>query len=42
MDAMVELLQLAGARVEAAIVPGARHIFKLDWDNLETWLTKLQ
>ena len=42
MDAMVESLQLAGARVDAAIVPGARHIFKLDWDNLETWLTKLQ
>ena len=42
IDAMVEVLQLSGARVDAAIVPGARHIFKLDWDNLESWLTKLQ
>lgn len=42
MDAMVEALQRAGAGVDAAIVPDARHIFKLDWDNLQSWLQKIQ
>jgi predicted esterase len=42
LDAMTATLQEAGGRVDAAIVPDARHIFKLDWDNLESWLTGLQ
>ncbi|MSR10408.1 MAG: hypothetical protein EXR84_01220 [Gammaproteobacteria bacterium] len=42
LDAMVASLQGAGAVVDAAIVADAKHIFQLDWDNLETWLKTLQ
>ena len=38
----VEFLHGAGASVDAAIVPDARHIFPLDWENLEAWLEKVQ
>jgi len=41
LDTMVNRLQTAGATVDAAIVPDARHIFRLDWDNLESWLKQL-
>lgn len=40
-DNIVSALQTAGAVVDAEIVSGARHVFKLDWDNLEIWLHKL-
>lgn len=39
LDAIRTTLQAAGGRVDAAIVPDARHIFQPDWDNLETWLS---
>ena len=42
LGTMVDLLQVAGANVDAAIVPGAKHIFPLDWENLQTWLEKIQ
>jgi hypothetical protein len=42
MDAMVQRLRGAGARVDAAIVADARHIFTLDWENLENWLENIQ
>lgn len=42
MDTMVERLRGAGARVDAAIVPDARHIFTLDWENLENWLANIR
>ncbi len=35
---MIEHLERAGAFVDAAVVPGARHTFPLNWDELETWL----
>lgn len=35
-------LRDAGARVDAAIVADAKHIFPLDWENLESWLNSLE
>lgn len=32
------LLVNAGAKVDAALVPDAHHIFTLDWDEIEIWL----
>lgn len=37
----VDVLYSAGASVDGAIVPDARHIFSLDWDNLQQWLEGL-
>ena len=42
LENIVERLQTAGGIVDAAIVPEARHIFQLDWDNLEAWLKHSQ
>lgn len=42
IDSIVARLHAAGARVDAALVPDGRHIFRLDWDNLENWLQDLQ
>lgn len=33
-----DLLTVRGARVDAALVPGAHHIFTLNWDEIESWL----
>ncbi|MEQ8955309.1 MAG: hypothetical protein RL120_14355, partial [Gammaproteobacteria bacterium] len=41
MEQTVEILSSGGARVDAAIVPDAKHIFRPDWDNLEAWLSGL-
>ncbi len=35
------LLRQAGARVDAALVPGAHHIFRPNWNELEIWLGAL-
>ncbi len=40
--AMAGKLRDAGAEVDAAIVADAKHIFQLDWDDLERWLNSLQ
>lgn len=42
LDSMVERLHAAGAKVDAALMPHAKHIFRLDWDDLENWLKELQ
>ena len=42
LQATAELLHRAGASVDAAIMPKAKHIFRLDWENLEAWLQGLQ
>lgn len=42
LDQLIIRLETAGARVDAAEVPGARHIFPLNWDELEPWLQQLQ
>ena len=42
LDHTVEVLTLGGARVDAAIVPDAKHIFRPDWENLEAWLKNLK
>lgn len=39
---VVQQLTSAGARVDAAEVPGARHIFPLNWQELEPWLVEVQ
>ena len=38
MDSQAATMRAAGAEVNAALVPNARHIFRLDWDGLEIWL----
>jgi len=41
LDAMVSILDNAGATVDAATMGDAKHIFKLDWGNLGAWLQDL-
>jgi len=42
LDEMSTQLVNAGAEVDAALVPGARHVFQLDWENLQIWLNQVQ
>ncbi|PCI76664.1 MAG: hypothetical protein COB20_10070 [SAR86 cluster bacterium] len=42
LEPMSQRLLTAGAKVDAAIVEGARHVFPLDWESLEVWLGKLR
>mgnify|MGYP001025856021 CR=1 FL=1 len=42
MQRVTRQLRAAGAEVDAAEVPGARHIFTLDWGELEPWLEQVQ
>lgn len=42
LEPMSQRLLTAGAEVDAAIVEGARHVFKLDWKSLEAWLGNLK
>lgn len=42
LDQLINRLEAAGARVDAAEVPGAKHIFPLNWDELEPWLQQVQ
>lgn len=39
---MVEVLHGAGGNVDAALMPGEKHIFELDWEDFDAWLEKLQ
>ena len=41
MPALVEALQTANARVNARVIPGGKHIFRMDWNELEPWLESL-
>ncbi len=38
---VTEKLTAAGARVNARLVPGANHVFPLDWEELQPWLNAL-
>lgn len=38
---MVEILKAANGNIDAALMPGAKHIFELDWENFDSWLEKL-
>ncbi len=42
LDSHVEILESAGAKVDAALVPNATHIFAVDWIELENWLGTLE
>lgn len=42
LEPMSERLRGAGAAVDAAIVPDARHVFQIDWVSLEAWLAELK
>ncbi len=35
-------LTAAGAQVDAALMPDASHLFKIDWENLQPWLKGLE
>ncbi|MEX0618405.1 MAG: dienelactone hydrolase family protein [Pseudohongiellaceae bacterium] len=39
---MVARLEASGALVNAKLVPDARHVFELNWDELESWLNTLK
>jgi len=39
---MTKRLESAGANLDAALVENARHIFRIDWDELEPWLNSLK
>ena len=41
-EPMSQKLVSAGAEVDAKIVEDARHVFQLNWENLEVWLRKLK
>ena len=41
MPALVSALEANGANVDAKLIPDAKHIFSLDWDNLHPWLQSL-
>ncbi len=41
LDDSVALLERAGAKVDAALVTGAHHIFTLNWDEIENWLQEV-
>ncbi|MFK7865048.1 MAG: alpha/beta hydrolase-fold protein [Pseudohongiellaceae bacterium] len=38
---MLKILNGAGANVDGALMPAAKHIFELDWDSFDSWLNKL-
>ena len=42
MPDMTQRLESAGARLDAALVPEARHIIKVDLTELDRWLTTLE
>jgi predicted esterase len=42
LPTMVDVLHGAGGNVDAALMPGEKHIFELDWENFDAWLEKLQ
>jgi len=42
LEPMSQRLLSAGAKVDAAIVEDARHVFQLDWGSLEAWLETLE
>ena len=42
MPEIVQRLEAAGAQVNAALVPGARHTFRINWDELDPWLGSLE
>jgi predicted esterase len=41
LEPMTQTLLEAGAKVDAKIVEGARHVFQLDWESLDAWLDEL-
>lgn len=38
---MVKTLDNAGANIDAGLIPGAKHLFELNWDEFDAWLQKL-
>lgn len=41
MPALVQALEAGNAKVDARLVEDGKHIFRLDWDELEPWLNLL-
>jgi len=42
LPAMAARLKEAGAIVDAELVSGARHVFRLGWEDIDPWLATLQ
>jgi S-formylglutathione hydrolase FrmB len=42
MPALVEALEAGSARVDAKLSEEGKHVFRLDWDQLEPWLSALR
>lgn len=41
MPALVQALEIGGARVNARLVTGGKHVFRLDWNELQPWIESL-
>ncbi|MDP2125922.1 MAG: alpha/beta hydrolase-fold protein [Pseudohongiella sp.] len=41
MPALVAALEAGNAKVDARVIKGGKHIFRLDWNELEPWLNSL-
>jgi poly(3-hydroxybutyrate) depolymerase len=41
MPALVAALEAGNAKVDARVIKGGKHIFRLDWSELEPWLNSL-
>jgi len=42
LPALIEKLNAVDATVNAALVPGAKHVFPIDWNDLQPWLDSLE
>ena len=42
MPALVQALEVNNARVDARLIENGKHIFRLDWNELEPWLDSLR
>lgn len=42
MPALVEALEAGSAKVNARLLDEGKHVFRLDWDQLEPWLSELR
>jgi predicted esterase len=42
LPALIEKLNAADAKVNAELIPGAKHVFPIDWNDLQPWLDSLE
>jgi predicted esterase len=42
LPSLIEKLNVADAKVNAALIPGAKHVFSINWNDLQPWLDSLE